>query len=143
MVRRIDQICGFSLIFGSIAFLAAAIAAPAAAQIVEGYDLSKLPPEAKEKVRVNAGTVSIMVSRSTCTCARLAEDIRNVVNDVNNPRPGGVRLVPVLGQGGLQNLKDTLFLSGITMALVDESTLKARTPFRSRILPAPAALPYP
>lgn len=125
MVRPIDQICGFSLIFGSIAFLTAAIAAPAAAQIVEGYDLSKLPPEAKEKVRVNAGAVSILVSGSACTCARLAEDIRNVVNDVNNPRPGGVRLVPVLGEGGLQNLKDTLFLRGITMAMVDESTLKA------------------
>ena len=124
MVRPIDPIAMVSLIFGSIALLGAAMITPAAAQIVEGYDLSKLPPESKEKVRVNAGAVSILVSGSTCTCARLAEDIRNVVNDVNNPRPGGVRLVPVLGEGGLQNLKDTLFLRGVNMAMVDESTLK-------------------
>jgi TRAP-type uncharacterized transport system substrate-binding protein len=124
MVRSIGQISICSLIFGVTAFLVAAIVTPAEAQIVEGFDLSKLPPEAREKVRVNAGAVSILVSGSTCTCARLAEDIRNVVNDVNNPRPGGVRLVPVLGEGGLQNLKDTLFLRGINMAMVDESTLK-------------------
>ncbi len=124
MVRSTGQISICSLIFGATAFLGAAIVTPAAAQIVEGFDLSKLPPELKEKVRVNAGAVSILVSGSTCTCARLAEDIRNVVNDVNNPRPGGVRLVPVLGEGGLQNLKDTLFLRGINMAMVDESTLK-------------------
>jgi TRAP-type uncharacterized transport system substrate-binding protein len=96
----------------------------AQAQIVEGYDLSKMPPPIKEKIRVNAGAVSILVSGSTCTCARFTEDIRNVVNDVNNPRPGGVRMVPVLGQGGIQNLKDTLFLRGINMSIVDESTLK-------------------
>jgi TRAP-type uncharacterized transport system substrate-binding protein len=124
MVRPIGQISICSLIFGATVFFGAAFVMPAAAQIVEGFDLSKLPPEAREKVRVNAGAVSILVSGSTCTCARLAEDIRNVVNDVNNPRPGGVRLVPVLGEGGLQNLKDTLFLRGINMAMVDESTLK-------------------
>jgi TRAP-type uncharacterized transport system substrate-binding protein len=124
MVRSIGQISIFSVIFGTIAVLGAVLVTPAAAQIVEGYDLAKLPPELREKVRVNAGAVSILVSGSTCTCARLAEDIRSVVNDINNPRPGGVRLVPVMGEGGLQNLKDTLFLRGITMAMVDESTLK-------------------
>lgn len=125
MIRPLGQISICSLAFGLITFLAGAAVTPATAQIVEGYDLSKLPPESREKVRVNAGAVSILVSGSTCTCARLAEDIRNVVNDVNNPRPGGVRMVPVLGEGGLQNLKDTLFLRGINMAMVDESTLKA------------------
>jgi TRAP-type uncharacterized transport system substrate-binding protein len=125
MVRPVGQIAIFSFLFGAIAIVAAASVTPVTAQVVEGYDLAKLPPESREKVRVNAGAVSILVSGSTCTCARLAEDIRNVVNDVNNPRPGGVRLVPVLGEGGLQNLKDTLFLRGINMAMVDESTLKA------------------
>ncbi len=103
-----------------------AVHQPAAAQIVEGYDMAKLPPPLKEKLRINAGAVSILVSGSTCTCARFAEDIRYVVNDVNNPRPGGVRMVPVLGEGGIQNLKDTLFLRGINMAMVDESTLKVQ-----------------
>jgi TRAP-type uncharacterized transport system substrate-binding protein len=104
--------------------LGAAAPAPATAQVLEGNDLAKLTPELREKVSENAGTVSVLVSGSTCTCARFAEDIRNVVNDAGAERPGGVRLIPVLGEGGLQNLKDTLFLRDVNMAMVDENTLK-------------------
>jgi uncharacterized protein len=110
--------------FIAAAIMCGALVTPVDAQIVDGYDLATLTPELKEKVRVNAGAVTMLVSGSSCTCARFAEDIRNVLNDVSNPQAGGVRLVPILGQGGLQNLKDTLFLSGINMAMVDESTLK-------------------
>src|SRR5476651_2748402 len=56
--------------------------------------------------------LSIMTSGMSCTCARFAEDIRNVVNDL---RPNGIRVLPVLGVGGLQNLNDVLFLKGIDM----------------------------
>jgi uncharacterized protein len=65
--------------------------------------------------------VSIVVSGLSCTCARFAEDIRNVVNDL---RPNGLRVLPVLGVGGLQNLNDVLFLRGIDMGVVDEDNLR-------------------
>jgi uncharacterized protein len=65
--------------------------------------------------------VTIVVSGLSCTCARFAEDIRNVVNDL---RPDGLRVLPVLGVGGLQNLNDVLFLKGIDMGVVDEDNLK-------------------
>jgi len=65
--------------------------------------------------------VSIVVSGLSCTCARFAEDIRNVVNDL---RPGGLRVLPVLGVGGLQNADDVLFLKGIDMGVVDEDNLR-------------------
>jgi len=62
-----------------------------------------------------------VVSGLSCTCARFAEDIRNVVNDL---QPDGIRVLPVLGVGGLQNLNDVLFLKGIDMGVVDEDNLR-------------------
>lgn len=74
----------------------------------------------EKKRETNDITVSIVVAGLTCTCARFAEDIRNVVNDL---RPDGLRVLPVLGVGGLQNLRDLLFLRGIDMGVVDQDTM--------------------
>jgi len=75
----------------------------------------------EKKRQTNDIAVTIVVSGISCTCARFAEDIRNVVNDL---RPDGVRVLPVLGVGGLQNLNDVLFLKGIDMGVVDEDNLR-------------------
>lgn len=76
----------------------------------------------EEKRReTNDIAVSIVVSGMSCTCARFAEDIRNVVNDL---RPDGLRVLPVLGVGGLQNLNDVLFLKGADMGVVDEDNMR-------------------
>ena len=56
----------------------------------------------EKRAQTNNIAVAIMTSGMTCTCARFAEDIRNVVNDL---RPGGLRVLPVLGVGGLQESK--------------------------------------
>src|ERR1700724_3564643 len=82
----------------------------------------------EKKRQTNDIAVSIVVSGLSCTCARFAEDIRNVVNDL---RPDGLRVLPVLGVGGLQNLNDVLFLKNVDMGVVDEDNLrflKARDP---------------
>lgn len=73
-----------------------------------------------EKRKSNDAAVSLMVSGLTCTCARFAEDIRNVVNDM---RPGGLRVLPILSVGGVQNVKDLLFLRGIDMGIVQQDNL--------------------
>jgi TRAP-type uncharacterized transport system substrate-binding protein len=75
----------------------------------------------EKRRQTNDIAVSIVVSGLTCTCARFAEDIRNVVNDL---KPDGVRVLPVLGVGGLQNLTDVLFLKGIDMGVADQDNLK-------------------
>jgi TRAP-type uncharacterized transport system substrate-binding protein len=72
------------------------------------------------KRETNDIAVSIVVSGLSCTCARFAEDIRNVINDL---KPNGIRILPVLGVGGLQNLKDVLFLRSMDMAVVDQDNL--------------------
>jgi len=74
----------------------------------------------EKKRQTNDIAVSIITSGITCTCARFAEDIRNIVNDL---RPDGIRVLPTLGMGGLQNLNDVLFLKGIDMGVVDEDNL--------------------
>ena len=75
----------------------------------------------EKKRQANDIAVTIVVSGLSCTCARFAEDIKNVVNDL---RPDGQRVLPVLGVGGLQNLQDVLFLRNIDMGVVDEDNLR-------------------
>ncbi len=82
----------------------------------------------QKKREANDISVAIINSGLSCTCARFSEDMRNVVNDL---RPDGIRVLPVLGVGGLQNLKDVLFLKGIDMGIVDQDNLallKQRNP---------------
>src|SRR6516225_11728399 len=74
----------------------------------------------EKKRQANDIAVSVVVSGLSCTCARFTEDIRNVVNDLS---PDGVRILPVLGVGGLQNLNDVLFLKNVDMGIVDEDNL--------------------
>jgi TRAP-type uncharacterized transport system substrate-binding protein len=75
----------------------------------------------EKKRQANDIAVNIVVSGLSCTCARFAEDMRNVLNDL---RPDGLRILPVLGVGGLQNLNDVLFLKNIDMGVVDEDNLR-------------------
>ena len=75
----------------------------------------------EKKRQTNDIAVTIVTSGLSCTCARFAEDIRNVVNDL---QPDGLRVLPVLGVGGLQNVNDVLFMKGIDMGVVDEDNLR-------------------
>jgi hypothetical protein len=43
--------------------------------------------------------------------------MRNIVDDL---KPGGQRVLPVVGVGGLQSLEDVLLLDDIDMGVVDE-----------------------
>ncbi len=100
------------------AFLVGCAVSLAAAQAQQPTGFSRYQDQKRE---TNDIAVSIVVSGLTCTCARFAEDIRNVVNDL---RPGGMRVLPILGVGGFQNVNDLLFLRGVDMATVDQDNLK-------------------
>lgn len=79
-----------------------------------------LSPIEKKKRRANATIVSLLVPPLTETGARFAEDIRNEINALG---PDGVRVMPILGNGGQQNLEDLLLLTGVDMAIVGEAHL--------------------
>jgi len=91
-------------------------------QMARAQSPTKVTTSYEEKKRqANDIAVTIVVSGLSCTCARFADDIKNVVNDL---QPDGQRVLPVLGVGGLQNLQDVLFLKNIDMGVVDEDNLR-------------------
>ena len=76
----------------------------------------------REKLRqVNDIAVTIVGAGFSSTSTRFADDIRRVVNDL---QPGGVRVLPVLGVGGLQTVNDVLFLKSIDMGIIDADDLR-------------------
>jgi TRAP transporter TAXI family solute receptor len=110
------------LLFTPLQVIGAEKVQVAAAAKVQAAAADKGAMNSEEKKReMNDIAVTIVVSGISCTCARFAEDIRNVVNDL---RPDGLRVLPVLGVGGLQNVNDVLFLRSIDMGVVDEDNLR-------------------
>jgi TRAP-type uncharacterized transport system substrate-binding protein len=101
----------------SLAFLTAPLRPALAQNQKPGAGLSY----DEKKRQANDIAVTVVVSGISCTCARFTEDIRNVVNDLG---PDGIRVLPVLGVGGLQNVSDVLFLKNIDMGVVDEDNLR-------------------
>src|SRR5580692_4788496 len=97
------------------------LAVPLQLARAESLSRSVISTYEDKKRQTNDIAVTIVVSGLSCTCARFAEDIRNVVNDL---RPDGLRVLPMLGVGGLQNLQDVLFLKNADMAVVDEDNLR-------------------
>jgi TRAP-type uncharacterized transport system substrate-binding protein len=112
--RRIFVCLSFLL---SLAFLTAPLRPGLAQNQKPGAGLSY----DEKKRQANDIAVTVVVSGISCTCARFTEDIRNVVNDLG---PEGIRVLPVLGVGGLQNVNDVLFLKNIDMGVVDEDNLR-------------------
>jgi TRAP-type uncharacterized transport system substrate-binding protein len=102
-------------------FVALAIGLPFVAGPARAENPKPVSNYEEKKRQANDIAVNVIVSGISCTCARFTEDIRNVVNDLG---PDGIRVLPVLGVGGLQNLNDVLFLKNIDMAVVDEDNLR-------------------
>jgi len=109
----------------SLAFLTAPLRPALAQNQKPGLAQNQKPAAAlsydEKKRQANDIAVTVVVSGISCTCARFTEDIRNVVNDLG---PEGIRVLPVLGVGGLQNVNDVLFLKNIDMGVVDEDNLR-------------------
>src|ERR1700756_2409104 len=67
---------------------------------------------------INRGAVELETSRSASISVRIAEDLANIIDD------GATRRVlPVVGQGPLQNLTDLMLLRGIDMAIMHVDVL--------------------
>jgi len=111
------------LMIAGLSVLSAMVSITASAEPITAQSRQRAPGSTYElkKRESNDVAATVVVSGISCTCARFAEDIRNVVNDLS---PDGLRILPVLGNGGLQNLKDVLFLRNLDMAVVDEDNMR-------------------
>ena len=88
----------------------------AAAQTPEGVQ-SKYQ---EEKRSANSSTVSIISSSISSSYTEFAQDIQNVLDEDGQ---GSLRVLPILGSGGGQNIHDMLFLKGIDMGVTDAAYL--------------------
>ncbi|HLO24426.1 MAG TPA: TAXI family TRAP transporter solute-binding subunit, partial [Methyloceanibacter sp.] len=117
---RIALACGLCL----LAF--AATAAPRAKD--EAKPEAKPAPQADTvrenfRSRMNENVVTIMAGSPTGTDLAIVQDIAEVLNG------DGLRVVPMVGQGPAQNVKDVMFLRGVDMGVTQANILKyfART----------------
>jgi uncharacterized protein len=69
--------------------------------------------------RANAGTVGVISGGADGTYIRIAADLANVLDT------DGLRVLPMIGRGSLQNLKDIMFLRGVDIGIVQMDAREA------------------
>jgi len=69
--------------------------------------------------RMNENVVTIMAGSSTGTDLAVVQDIAEVLSGVQ-----GMRIVPMVGRGPEQNIKDVMFLRGVDMGITQANILK-------------------
>lgn len=74
-----------------------------------GASARDLPANA---TRANAGTIGIISGGADGTYIRIAADLANVLDDES------LRILPIIGRGSLQNLRDVMFLRGVDIGIV-------------------------
>ena len=70
----------------------------------------------REQAAANANTVTIMAAGRSGTYIKLVEDLQNVLDDTQG---NDLRILPVIGRGGAQNMRDVLMLRGVDMGLTE------------------------
>lgn len=91
---------------------------------VTGADLAsaqrQLTPYETQRVERNKGSVSIIGGGINGTYSRYTTDLANVLDDMEGQ---GMRVLPIIGHGGGQNVLDILFLRGVDMGLTQQDHL--------------------
>lgn len=73
---------------------------------------SAQPAPLSNSARINAGTVGIISGGADGTYIRIAADLANVLDGDD------LRVLPIIGRGSLQNLRDVMFLRGVDIGIV-------------------------
>jgi len=115
-----------ALAFGLCLLACAAVAAPRAKDDAKQDTKSAAQADTIRdnfRSRMNENVVTIMAGSPSGTDLAIVEDIAEVLNG------DGLRVVPMVGQGTAQNVKDVLFLRGVDMGVTQANILKyfART----------------
>ena len=73
-----------------------------------------------KKNETNVTTITLMAQGTGSTYLPIAEDLQNVLDD---PMGNTLRVVPIVGRGGAQNLVDLQFLRGVDLAITQQEHL--------------------
>jgi TRAP transporter TAXI family solute receptor len=78
------------------------------------------PPRLEEqwKAKLNANTVSIIAGSPEETYLDITHDLAVVLNDDN------LRILPIVGMGGAQNIRDVLYLKGVDIGITSSQMLR-------------------
>jgi TRAP transporter TAXI family solute receptor len=77
-----------------------------------------VPPLDSVSERINANTIAIVSGNPNGTYLAIAYDLSAVLNDGTN-----FRVLPVIGEGGGQNIKDVRFLKGVDLGITQVNLL--------------------
>ena len=99
-----------ALAVGLCLIACAAVAAPRAKDIAKPDSVTT--PQTREAIRarMNENVVTIMAGSASGTDLAIVQDIADVLDDGN-----ALRVLPMVGKGPEQNIKDVLFLRGVDM----------------------------
>ena len=113
---RIALACGFCLI---------AIAAVAAPSVTDRANAQANTAVAAQntresfRTRINENVVTIMAGSPSGTDLAVIQDLAEVLDDGDN-----LRVLPMVGKGPEQNIKDVMFLRGVDMGITQANLLK-------------------
>src|SRR6266478_2643225 len=74
--------------------------------------------EEQWKARLNANTVSIVAGSPEETYLDITHDLAVLLNDDN------LRILPIVGMGGAQNIRDVLYLKGVDIGITSTQMLR-------------------
>jgi TRAP-type uncharacterized transport system substrate-binding protein len=100
-----------------IALCAVALATPANAQR-NGAPLPNKPQLGSVGERINSNTIAIVSGNPNATYMTIAYDMSAVLDDGDE-----FRILPVIGKGGGQNIKDVRFLKGVDLGITQSNLL--------------------
>jgi TRAP transporter TAXI family solute receptor len=111
-----------ALAFGLCLIAAAAVAGPRAKDLPKlEADVTAATQNVREtfRARINENVVTIMAGSPSGTDLAIVQDIASVLDDGDK-----LRVLPMVGKGPEQNIKDVLFLRGVDMGVTQANLLK-------------------
>ena len=111
-----------ALAFGLCLIAAAAVAGPRAKDLPKPEtDVSAAAQNVREnfRARINENVVTIMAGSPSGTDLAIVQDIASVLDEGDK-----LRVLPMVGKGPEQNIKDVLFLRGVDMGVTQANLLK-------------------
>jgi TRAP transporter TAXI family solute receptor len=113
LVMRIALAVGLCLI------ACAAVAAPRAKDAAKPDNPVTAQTRESFRARINENVVTIMAGSASGTDLAIVQDIADVLDDGTS-----LRILPMVGKGPEQNIKDVLFLRGVDMGITQANILK-------------------
>lgn len=111
-----------ALAFGLCLIAAAALAGPRAKDLPKPEaEVTAVAQNVREnfRARINENVVTIMAGSPSGTDLAIVQDIASVLDDGDK-----LRVLPMVGKGPEQNIKDVLFLRGVDMGVTQANLLK-------------------